>query len=232
MSFVCAVILSFLLLNGCDRLTQIAQQPEVVQKQGEKLKVIEGQIENLGKRLSDFQTDYDALKSRYDEQEQTVSNLRTQYDTEINKINDALVIENDMIQAMMKRSKPVIFDSTSKGFQRLDTDLGPLLISIQKISPYQDGHKLRLYIGNPWMCKFAGFTLKAKWGEAFKPKGKVTSADWRKSLRSKDEKFTEILEPGHWNKIDIVFAPSKSEQLEHIEIELELNQVLLTSDHE
>ncbi len=49
MRLVSALILSFLLLNGCDRLTQIAQQPEIIQKQGEELKVMDGKIGNLEK---------------------------------------------------------------------------------------------------------------------------------------------------------------------------------------
>ncbi len=139
------------------------------------------------------------------------------------------MLQNDMIQAMKNKSKSITLNAASKGFQRLDTELGPLLVSIESITPYRDGHKLRLNIGNPWMCKFAGFTLKAKWGEAFKAKGKATYADWKKSLKSKEEKFTEILEPGHWNETDIVLDPSKREQLEHIEIEIAVDEVRLIS---
>ena len=37
------------------------------------------------------------------------------------------------------------------------------------------------------------------------------------------------MKPGHWNKIDLVLVPAKPEQLEYIEIEMEVNQILLTS---
>ena len=76
-----------------------------------------------------------------------------------------------------------------QGFQRLDTELGPFLVSVEGIIPYLNGHKLSLNIGNPSMSEFNGFTLKAKWGETFKPKGEVTYADWEESLKSKEEKF-------------------------------------------
>jgi hypothetical protein len=45
-------------------------------------------------------------------------------------------------------------------------------------------------------------------------------------------KFTEHLKPGHWNKIDLALAPAKPEQLKYIEIEMEVNYVMLTSEGE
>ncbi len=59
---ISALVLGLLLLNGCDRLTQLAHQPEIVQKQGEELNTIDGKIDNLEKRLSDFRSDYDEIK--------------------------------------------------------------------------------------------------------------------------------------------------------------------------
>ena len=228
MRLVPALILSFLLLNGCDRLNQIAQQSEVVQKQGEELKVITGKIDGMEKRLSDLQSSYDEMKSHCNELEQNLFDLRSQHDNEI----VGLQSKCSWIEFLMNVNKSIVFNATSKGYHKLDTDLGCFLVSVQGTIPYLNGHKLSLNIGNPSTSEFAGFTLKAKWGEAFDPKGRVTYADWKKSLKSKEETFTEHLKAGHWNKIDLVLAPAKPEQLEYIEIEMEVNQVLLITDRE
>jgi hypothetical protein len=160
--------------------------------------------------------------------ELNLSALQSQHDKDISD----LLVKYSWIEFKMDINKSVTFTATSNGFQKLDTELGSFLISVQGIIPYLNGHKLTLNIGNPSMSEFAGFTLKTKWGEAFNPKGKIIYADWAKSLKSKEEKFTEHLKPGRWNKIDLVLAPAKPEQLEYIEIEMEVNEVVLTSDRE
>ncbi|MGO9018384.1 MAG: hypothetical protein ACLQVJ_08545 [Syntrophobacteraceae bacterium] len=228
MRLVSALILSFLLLNGCDRLTQLAQQSEIIQKQGEELKAIDDKIDNLEKRLSDLQLNYDEIKSHCNELEQNLFDLQSQHDKEIIDLQS----KYNWMDVQMNVNKSIILNATSKGFQKLDTDLGCFLVSVQGITPYLNGHKLNLNIGNPSTSEFAGFTLKTKWGEAFNPKGNVTYADWKKSLKSKEETFTEHLKAGHWNKIDLVLAPAKPEHLEYIEIEMEVNQVMLINDRE
>jgi uncharacterized lipoprotein YehR (DUF1307 family) len=225
MRLVSALVLSFLLLTGCDRLAQLAKQAEVVQKQGEELKVIDGKIDNLEKHLNDLQLNYDGIKSHCNELEQKLFELQSKHYEDMG----TLLYKHSLLESMINRNKSITIDATSKGFQRLDTDLGPFLISVDGVTPYLNGHKLNLRIGNPSMCNFAGFTLKAKWGGAFNQNGEVTYADWEKSLKSKEENFTERLEPGAWNKIEIVLAPAKPEQLEYIEIQMEVNHVLLTS---
>jgi hypothetical protein len=228
MRLVSALILSFLLLNGCDRLTQIAQQPEIIQKQGEELKVMDGKIENLEKHLNDLQLNYDGIKSHCNELEHNLSELQSQHHNDM----ETLLWKYSLLESMINKHKSITIDATSKGFQRLDTDLGSFLVAIDGLTPYLNGHKLNLDIGNPSLSEFNGFILKVQWGKAFNPNGKVTYADWKESLKSKEVRFTEHLKPGHWNKIDLALAPAKLDQLEYIEIEMEVNHVLLTSDRE
>jgi prefoldin subunit 5 len=227
MRLISALVLSFLVLNGCDRLSQLAQQSEVIQKQGEELKILSGNIDNLEKRLNDLQSNYDGIKSHCNKLQRDLSALQIQHEKDMNE----LLWNNSSLEYMINKDKSITCNATSKGFQRLDTDLGAFLISVDGVTPYLNGYKLNLRIGNPSMCKFGGFTLKVKWGEDFTSKGKLTYQDWKKSLISKDEKFTEDLECGRWNKVDLVLAPAKPEQLEHIEIEMEVDRVLLITDH-
>jgi len=228
MRLASTLVLSFLLLNGCDRLTQLAQQSEVIQNQGKELKVMDGKIENLEKRLNDLQLNYDGIKSHCNELEQNLFALQSQH----HKDMETLLWKYSLIESTFNKHKSIMVDATHKGVQRLDTDLGSFLVSVDGVTPDFNGHKLNLDIGNPSMAEFNGFTLKAQWGKAFDPNGKVTYADWKESLKSKEVKFTEHLKPGHWNKIDLALAPAKPEQLKYIEIEMEVNYVMLTSEGE
>jgi hypothetical protein len=82
------------------------------------------------------------------------------------------------------------------------------------------------------MSEFAGFTLSVSWGKAFNSNGEITYEDWNKSLKSKEEKFTEHLKPGHWNTIDFVLAPAKADELEYITIGMNVDEIVLASDRE
>ena len=187
-----------------------------------------GKIQNLEKRLNDFQLNYDGIKSHCNELERNLSELQSQH----RKDMETLLWKYTWLESIINRFKSITIDMNYKGFQRLDTDLGSFLVSVDGITPYLNGYKLNIAIGNPSMVEFNGFTLKMQWGKAFDPNGKVTSADWKESLKSKEVKFTEHLKPGHWNKIDLALAPAKPEQLKYIEIEMEVNHVLLTSEGE
>jgi hypothetical protein len=132
----------------------------------------------------------------------------------------------------MSRYKTCIFDKKSKGFQRLDTDLGPFLISLAGINKYQNEYELSLNIGNPSMFEIPGFVLHVSWGKAFNPSGGVAYEDWQKSLKWREEKLREHLKAGRWNKIEISLGPAQPEELEYIRIGMVVDNIIFTSDTE
>jgi len=87
-----------------------------------------------------------------------------------------------------------------------------------------------LSIFNPSVYEIPGFALRLRWGRAFNSGESTSHDDWLKSLQSKDEHFTEHLRPGRWNKIDVSLGPVQAEQLEYIIIEMEVDNIMATSD--
>ena len=87
--------------------------------------------------------------------------------------------------------------SSPGGYQRVDTTAGFFLIALRDAKPYLDGYKLLLNIGNPSSVTYSGFAMHAHWGVQ----------------QEKDFSFTQDLRPASWNKVELVIAPAKAEDL-------------------
>ena len=223
------LILAILLLSGCDKLKQLTHQQETSQKQQsgnieklqEEIKTLNKKVYDLEIRLTEIQQEN---KSKQLHVEQEFSNLSSSL--------NSLAIYYAALDSSINKYKSCIFTRNSKGFQRVDTDLGYFFISLAGISERQNNCTLHLNIDNPSMSEISGFILQLKWGKAFNPSGSVTHDDWIKSLQSKDEHFTEHLKPGRWNKIEISLGTVLAEELEYITIGMVVDNILLTPDIE
>jgi hypothetical protein len=125
----------------------------------------------------------------------------------------------------------IYLDLSSKGYRRIDTSSGFFLISLDNVIRYGNGFKLLLRVGNISTATYKGFDFKIKYGKEFDKKewGKDPSAydKWEKSLKLKETSFTNELEPGVWNKIDVIIAPATPEELGHITLSMQTNVLSL-----
>lgn len=128
------------------------------------------------------------------------------------------------------------FDPTdSKGYGRVDANIGTFLVTLDNVEPYLDGQKVTLKIGNPNNMRFIGFKVKATWGMRF-PDTKLQGDDWTKayeaynaSTKEKEITFTETLQPGAWNKVSFVVSPANGNEFGRLNIAIETNQVSLVA---
>ena len=71
----------------------------------------------------------------------------------------------------------------------------------------------------------------ARWGPAFD--GNVSEKDvsayeaWEKTLKEKEGTVTHALRPGTWNKMTVILAPAKQEDLAYVEFSMTVEQVKL-----
>ena len=88
-------------------------------------------------------------------------------------------------------------------YRRLDSDTGSFLVSLDSVSPYLDGQKVTLSIGNPSSATYSGFTLKVRWGMRY-PKYDANKAGEfleqfelaKKSTQETEIKLTNTVELG------------------------------------
>jgi len=136
-----------------------------------------------------------------------------------------------LLKQKQDRTDELAVDVTAKGFLKLDTTNGPVLVSVQEVSPYLDGYKVKLELGNPTNATYTNFTIKAQWGRSYDWNKYTPDSHekWEKSLHSKDIIYTEELKRGVWNKIDMILTPASANELEYLLISIDSKSVLLNS---
>ena len=67
-----------------------------------------------------------------------------------------------LLKQKQDRTDELAVDVTARGFLKLDTTNGPVLVSVQEVSPYLDGYKVKLELGNPTNATYTNFTIKAQ----------------------------------------------------------------------
>jgi hypothetical protein len=152
------------------------------------------------------QKQIDDLKKETKELKEQVKN--------IDKLSFSQAVRLDDVE---EQRKYIFLDVSSKAYQKLDSDGLIFLISCDDIKPYAGGYKIPLLIGNPYLIIFSGFNLSIEWGKGYDSK-KDKYTEWKKSLRNKEESFTNFLFPGQWNKVELIIFPAKEDEIQHLKI--------------
>ena len=137
-----------------------------------------------------------------------------------------------LLSQKQDRQDTIVLTLTDHTFQRLDTDTGFFLISVQEVTSYLNGYKLSLSIGNPMAAKYSGAKVKLTWN-TFYDAHKYTEAsfqEWQKNEQEKEVVLPTTLLPGTWNNIDVILAPATIDQLGDVTFTMSTNTVLLTTE--
>lgn len=210
------LVLAVFLLSGCDKLRQLAHQPEIVKKQQQEITRLNTKLRSLQMQLAGVQQE---LKSQHVDIDQKF----TTFDTSL----DSLATKYAVLDSDVTKHKRCIFQKDSKGVQRLDTDMGFLLVSLAGITAHHNNYKVSLNIGNPSLSEISEFTLHLKYGKGFNPSGANSYEAWQKSLKSIVEPFKEHLKPGQWNKIEVPLGELQPDDVEYITVEMMVDNIIL-----
>jgi Protein of unknown function (DUF3251) len=134
-----------------------------------------------------------------------------------------------LLKDKQDRQDSITLDLSERTYQRVDTDNGFLLVSVEEAVPYLNGYKLLLTIGNPLSASYAGFKAKVKWAKVYdyKQYSPASYEEWQKGVQEKEVPFTDVLESGSWNKIALIVTPATAEQLGYVTLSLTTNAVKL-----
>lgn len=114
---------------------------------------------------------------------------------------------------------------SSDGYGVSRTDHGDLFISLVDVKKFADGHKVTINIGNPNFAIFPDVNLKVRYNKS--DKNISNWIEWWDTVQSTEHKIKENLNPGTWNKVEIILSPSTEEQTGWIEIEPEIARTIL-----
>jgi len=108
-------------------------------------------------------------------------------------------------------------------YQRVETPTGEFfLVMVGDVTPFVNGYKLKLLIGNLSTGSYQGFTAHLVWGDT-----DTDVAGWYESLERQDFEVSETLHSGTWNPVELVIAPATESDLEYLEFSMETGIVNL-----
>lgn len=108
------------------------------------------------------------------------------------------------------------------------TPYGPFLVLCRSVTPFLDGYKVKLAIGNITSASFSGAKIKIGWGLPFPKEGKADDyARYFKSKKDKEFDVTDFFRSGAYTEVELSISPSTPEEIKQLEVGITLNTVSL-----
>lgn len=176
--------------------------------------------------LSGCRLDLDAakelgeLRQVVQEQRKAIEALQaanTKLTTDLDSVKLSSQFNAGMIRVLFNEDTADL-DLTDKNFSTVRTSLGTFLISVQDVSPFANGLKVKMHIGNPQAMTYPGIKIKASWTNASSKSGAPIEKeiDWSQSLL-----------PGAWNRVEMVLSPADPKDIENVKISIVPSRVQL-----
>jgi len=137
----------------------------------------------------------------------------------------SLQFENALLSGA---GKTATLSVTEKGYSVAQMDIGSVTLAVKDVSPYANGVKIKLNIGNPTSATFPGLKLDVVWANAA-PGTKNYDPSTR---QTKEISIPGEIKPGMWNTEEIVLAPAKPDQIDYLTIKPSAPSVILRTPAE
>jgi len=111
-----------------------------------------------------------------------------------------------------------------QGYDIARTKFGPFTVSTRGVTPYLDGFKVKLRVGNLTNADFNGAKLKLGWGPPYDGKN---YEEWQKAQKKKEMSATNRFASGSFTDVEVILMPAKPEEIKSITVGFELDQLQL-----
>lgn len=140
-----------------------------------------------------------------------------------------LKFDEFLIEQKQSRTEAVQLDPSSREFERIDSDSASFLVMVEDATPYLDGYRLMLKVGNPSNADFLNVKVKIRWSKPFEWKNYSDSAyaAWQKAIHEKEVTINERIRGGAWNRVSIDLTPCKADELGFLEASLKSPTIAL-----
>jgi hypothetical protein len=161
-----------------------------------------------------------SLQKRIVELEQKVA----EFETSIQTILEMTGKHSSEIYKL-KRQEAELDPAIPDKYQRIETAVGSLLVSLGKAEPYLDGYKVQLQIGNPLAAQFSGFTVSTVYAPRLHKDDQFF--EWFKKRKTKDFVFTQTLVSSRWNVVELIFPDVIPDAFGYLSVSVSVNTVSL-----
>ena len=111
-----------------------------------------------------------------------------------------------------------------QGYDIARTKFGPFTVSTRGVTPYLDGFKIRLRVGNLTNADFNGAKLNLGWGPPYEGQ---KYDEWEKAQKKRQVSVTNRFASGSFTDIEVILTPAKPEEVKSISVGFELDQLQL-----
>lgn len=122
--------------------------------------------------------------------------------------------------AALQPNLTAVFDVGSTSYEAADTNLGKTLFRLGALTPFADGSKLQLFIGNISSIQLTGAKIKVVWAKRRPGKNPPPNAyaEWAKSKQDQEFTVTDTFKPSAWNPVIINIPGSPPSEIGYIEL--------------
>ena len=120
-----------------------------------------------------------------------------------------------------QHSDSVFLDCGKRGYGVLVTEGSKfqILVSCEDVTPFLEGHKIKLDIGNPYYAHFEGVEIIVRYG--------LDATDSWVNNKSVALSLTERLKAGAWRRVEVVINPSKAPELRYLAVSIRAKETIL-----
>lgn len=111
-----------------------------------------------------------------------------------------------------------------QGYGVAKTSFGAFTISTRSVTPYLDGFKIKLRIGNLTTANFNGAKLTVTWGPPYDEK---SPGEFFKNQKKKEFSLTNQFVSGAFTDVEVALTPAKPEDVKSLSVGIQLDQLSL-----
>ena len=141
---------------------------------------------------------------------------------------DVFKLQMDLLKLQFRvdalESGDALVSAEEQGYGVAKTSFGAFTISAKSVTPYLDGFKIKLRIGNLTTANFNGAKLSVTWGP---PYDENKPGEYIKNQKKKEFSLTNQFVSGAFTDVEVVLTPAKPEDVKSILVGIQLDQLSL-----
>lgn len=141
---------------------------------------------------------------------------------DVSKLQTDLLMLQYRVDAL--ESADALVSAEEQGYGIAKTKFGAFTISARSVTPYLDGFKVKLRIGNLTSANFNGAKITVSWGPPFDQKNLV---EYYKNQKKKEFSVTNQFSPGAFTDLVVAITPAKPEEVKMLSVGIQLDQLAL-----
>lgn len=128
--------------------------------------------------------------------------------------------------ARAAHSDTAYFDPAGgSGYQYVQTNVAPVLLSFVESAPIGDGTRIRLQVGNLSSATLSGLGLTVRYNKRMPASGGLD--EWNNTLKEVTASDPKDIAPGSWANVDISLPGIKPDELGYLAVQVNLNVLSL-----